>query len=130
MRNAYETQSPSPVLQFPSPARSQEQRGLELLVEARLRQLGRVIEELRNTTYLTLLNEKGDAREAMEELLVKQATLRWIVRVARRSEGSARERLWAHIEKALSDLERLADSLRELKPVGASSVSPEAVEDL
>ena len=129
MRHAYETQSPSPVLHFPAPSRPQEQHQLELTVEARLRQLGRAIEELRNTAYLTLLNEKGDAREAMEELLVKQATLRWIVRVAKRSEGSARLRLWGHIEKALSDLERLADSLRELKPAGASAVSSELLEE-
>lgn len=129
MRHAYEIQSPSPVLHFPAPSRPQEQHGLELTVEARLRQLGRVIEELRNTAYLTLLNEKGDAREAMEELLVKQATLRWIVRVAKRSEGSARLRLWGHIEKALSDLERLADSLRELKPACAPAASSELPEE-
>jgi hypothetical protein len=56
-----------------------------------------------------LLAEKPFAREALQELIVKEAALRWIVRVATLSSGEVRTRLWADIDKALDDLELIID---------------------
>jgi hypothetical protein len=122
MRVAHQIESRSTVLQFPRPKRDREQKQLEISVETRLRQLGDEVKSLCDEPYLKLLNERGYAREAVEELVVKETTLGWIVRVAKHSHGAARERLWAHIEKALCDLKELSEALRELKPEGAISV--------
>jgi hypothetical protein len=125
MRSAHPMESPSPVIQFPLPKWGGEQQQLERNVEARLRQLGDCVKDLCDEPYLKLLNERGYAREAVEELVVKETTLGWIVRVAKHSHGAARERLWAHIEQALSDLERLAESLHELRPADVISIAAE-----
>jgi hypothetical protein len=125
MKSVYQVESPSPVIQFPLPQWEREQQQLERNVEARLRQLSDYVKDLCDEPYLKLLNEKGYAREAVEELAVKETTLSWIVRVAKHSHGAARERLWAHIAQALSDLERLAESLRELRPADAISMAAE-----
>jgi hypothetical protein len=56
-----------------------------------------------------VLVEKRPVREALEELMVKEAALQWIVRVASHSEGRVREKLWADIDKAVADLEKVAN---------------------
>ena len=56
-----------------------------------------------------LLAEKPFAREALQELVVKEAGLRWIVRVATLSTGEKRARLWADVDQALDDLELIID---------------------
>jgi hypothetical protein len=82
-------------------------------IEVRLRELGRVINDLMDAPYPGLLRERGRIREALEELTVKETTLRWIIRVARSTEGSVQRRLWSDIDKALSDLEKIAESIAE-----------------
>ena len=54
-----------------------------------------------------LLAEKPFARELLQELVVKEAALRWIVRVATLSNENVRARLWADIDKALDNLDLL-----------------------
>jgi hypothetical protein len=64
---------------------------------------------LTTSTANLLLAEKPFAREALQELVVKEAALRWIVRVATLSSGDVRARLWADIDEALDDLELIID---------------------
>ena len=56
-----------------------------------------------------MLAEKPFARELLQELIVKEAALRWIVRVAILSNENVRARLWADIDKALDDLDLIVD---------------------
>lgn len=74
-------------------------------IKARLRAITSFVEGLNTSTVNLLLAEKPFAREALQELVVKEAALRWFVRVAIMSNDKVRTRLWADIEKALEDLE-------------------------
>ena len=73
----------------------------ENLIKARLQTITGFVEGLTTSTVNLLLAEKPSAREALQELVVKEAALRWIVRVATLSNGDVRARLWADIDKAL-----------------------------
>jgi hypothetical protein len=126
MSNVLSAEGQDSVLQFPRrPESSGGQRQQEKNIEARLLRLSDSVKALCEEPYLKLLNDKDYAREALEELIVKETTLGWIVRVAKRSEQRARVRLWVHIEQALADLERLAGSLQELKPEGIIPTTPD-----
>ncbi len=105
------------VLPFPKARPTTRQRQAEREIESRLQVLGTVIENLTNAPYPGLLRDRGSIREALEELIVKETTLRWIVRVAKSTEGAVREKLWSDIEKAVTDLEKIADSV--MQPVSA-----------
>jgi hypothetical protein len=82
-------------------------------IEVRLRDLGKMIDDLMDAPYPGLLRERVRIREALEELTVKETTLRWIIRVARSAEGAVQRRLWSDIDKALTDLEKIAESMAE-----------------
>jgi hypothetical protein len=73
-------------------------------------ELTNLVEGFANSPFNLLLVEKISAHEALEELIVKEAALGWIVRVASRSNGPIREKLWADIDRALTDLEKIAES--------------------
>jgi hypothetical protein len=81
----------------------------EIHIKARLRAISSFVEGLNTSTVNLLLAEKPFAREALQELVVKEAALRWFVRVAIISNDKVRARLWADIEKALDDLESIMD---------------------
>jgi hypothetical protein len=81
----------------------------EDLIKARLQTITSFVEGLTTSTVNLLLAEKPFAREALQELVVKEAALRWIVRVATLSSGDVRARLWADIDEALDDLELIID---------------------
>jgi hypothetical protein len=81
----------------------------EDLIKARLQTITGFVESLTTSTVNLLLAEKPFAREALQELVVKEAALRWIVRVATLSSGDVRARLWADIDEALDDLELIID---------------------
>jgi hypothetical protein len=81
----------------------------EDLIKARLQTITSFVEGLTTSTVNLLLAEKPSAREALQELVVKEAALRWIVRVATLSNGDVRARLWADIDKALDNLELIID---------------------
>jgi hypothetical protein len=91
-------------------------------VEVRLRELGQVINDLMDAPYPGLLRERVRIREALEELTVKETTLRWIIRVARSTEGAVQRRLWSDIDRALTDLEKIAESIAE--PASSASSAP------
>jgi hypothetical protein len=78
-------------------------------IKARLVTITSFVERLNTTTVNLLLAEKPVVREALQELVVKEAALQWIVRVATLSKGEVRARLWADIDKALDDLELTMD---------------------
>src|SRR5580692_11961382 len=78
-------------------------------IKARLQAITSFVEGLNTSTVNLLLAEKPFAREALQELVVKEAALRWFVRVAIMSNEKVRARLWTDIEKALDDLEFIMD---------------------
>jgi hypothetical protein len=111
MKKAHVQQRPgtmAPVLAFPH---AEERASLERSIEARLGDLKEFVDEYTDAASNLLLIEKIPVREAVEELIVKVSALEWIVHVAKRFAGGMRERLWADIDKALSDLERTAESV-------------------
>lgn len=86
-----------------------DQTEKENQIKARLQAITSFVEGLNTSTVNLLLAEKPFAREALQELVVKEAALRWFVRVATISNEKVRARLWADIEKALDDLEFIMD---------------------
>jgi hypothetical protein len=109
MKNAVHAEHSAKIIHFPGA----EKILAEDDIEARLRNLGDVINDLLDAPYPGLLRERGRIRKALEELTVKEATLRWIIRIARTTEGAVQQRLWADIDRALTDLERIADSITQ-----------------
>jgi len=81
----------------------------EDLIKARLQTITSFVEGLTTSTVNLLLAEKPSAREALQELVVIEAALRWIVRVAILSNENVRARLWADIDKALDNLDLIID---------------------
>jgi hypothetical protein len=78
-------------------------------IKARLQTITSFVEGLNTSTVDLLLAEKPFARELLHELIVKEAALRWIVRVAILSNENVRARLWADIDKALDNLDLIVD---------------------
>ena len=78
-------------------------------IKTRLKIITSFVERLNITTVNLLLAEKPVVREALQELVVKEAALLWIVRVATLSNGKVRARLWADIDEALDDLKLTMD---------------------
>jgi hypothetical protein len=87
----------------------QEGALFEGLIKARLQTITCFVQGLTTSTVNLLLAEKPFAREALQGLVVKEAALRWIVRVATLSSGDVRTRLWADIDRALDDLELIIE---------------------
>jgi len=81
-------------------------------IELRLQELGNFVKSLMDASCVGLLTKDNPNRAAIEELAVKQSSLCWIVRVAKRSEDSVRQRLWRDVEKAVTALEKLAEAIR------------------
>ncbi len=98
--------------------RSEQQREFENNVQSRLNDLSIAVIGLVDTPYPSLLRERDALRPKLEELIVQEAALSWIVRVAKRTEGAVRERLWLDIEKALGGLEKTAEELTHAGCVG------------
>ena len=86
-----------------------DETAIENRIKARLQAITTFVEGLNTSTLNLLLAEKPFAREALQELVVKEAALRWFIRVATISNNRVRARLWADIEKALDDLEFIMD---------------------
>ncbi|MGH9746069.1 MAG: hypothetical protein ACRD59_08175 [Candidatus Acidiferrales bacterium] len=101
------------VLDFPQ--HDDENAIFENDVKARLQELTEFVEGFTGSTVNLLLVEKASAREILEELVVKEAALRWIVRVATLSSEPVRERLWADIDRAVTDLEKTARLLKRAR---------------
>jgi hypothetical protein len=78
-------------------------------IKARLQTITSFVEGLNTSTVDLLLAEKPFSCELLQELVVKEAALRWIVRVAILSNENVRARLWADIDKALDNLDLIID---------------------
>lgn len=115
MSNEVEVRDSAKVLPFPDSRPVEKRRLIEKMIERRMQRLGNLIKGLIDAPYPGLLSDREDIREALEELVVKETTLRWIVRIAKGTEGAVRERLWSDIIKAVADLEAVADSVRHAK---------------
>ena len=98
----------SGVIEFPKISeRDQHERE----IETRLRDLTALVADLTDSGFGALLSEEASTREAFEELRVKEIALRWIIRVARHSDGAVREKLWTDVEEAVAGLEITAELL-------------------
>jgi hypothetical protein len=98
----------SRVIEFPKMVDHGKQ---ELEIETRLRDLTALVADLTDSGYGVLLLQAPSTREAFEELRVKEAALRWIIRVAKHSDGVVREKLWSEVENAVGSLEKTAELL-------------------
>ena len=98
----------SRVIEFPGINDTDQQ---EHEIEMRLRDLTALVGDLSESGYGVLLAEDKSTQEAFNELRVKVAALRWIIRVAKHVTGAVREKLWTDVEEALSGLEKTADLL-------------------
>jgi len=98
----------SRVIEFP---KMSERDPYEQEIETRLRDLTALVADLTDSGYGVLLSQDRLTKEAFEELRIKEAALRWIVRVARHSDGSVREKLWSDVEDAVAGLEKTAELL-------------------
>ena len=98
----------SGVIEFP---RIDQANQRERQIEIRLRDLTALVADLTDSGFSVLLAEEASTREAFDEIRVKEAALRWIVRVAKHSTGPVREKLWSDVEEAILGLEKTAGLL-------------------
>lgn len=98
----------SSVIQFPC---TDEASQREQQIEIRLRDLTALVADLTDSGFSVLLAEEASTREAFDEIRVKEAALRWIIRVAKHSTDPVREKLWSDVEEAISGLETTAGLL-------------------
>jgi hypothetical protein len=90
---------------------AEEPELVEEIFEPRLQRLGRLVKDLAGSAYPLLVIETARIRQGLGELVVKEEAMRWILRMAKDCEGPVRRKLLAHAADALSDLERIAESL-------------------
>ena len=103
--------NPAARLQPRTAQRIDEQIQFENYVESRANNLSRLVNRLAESPFPTLRSDAHSMDEELEALLVKEARLRWLVRVARYSEGANREALWLEAEKVLVELEKTAEAV-------------------
>lgn len=94
---------------------AQDNSRYEEKIEARLAHLSHSVEQFVESLPAALLAEQSATRELLEELVVKQSALQWIVRVAKHSEPGIGGRLWADIEQSLAGLEKMLEQLPRLQ---------------
>jgi hypothetical protein len=91
--------------------RSEERRLLENRIESRARDVTRQVNALAQSVFPGLWKDGDPIDGELNALLVTEARLRWLVRVAKYSEGANREALWLEVVKVLVQLERAAQAL-------------------
>jgi hypothetical protein len=96
---------------------AQDQSLFEAEIDARLARLSRAVEQFVESLPAALLSEHTSTRELLEELVVKQSALQWIVRVAKHSEPGIRQRMWADIDQSVAGLERSLELLPRLQQI-------------
>lgn len=122
------------ILQFPQADRNddneREKTGnaeFENEVKERLQQVTELVAGFATSPSNLVLVEKKPVREALEELMVKEAALQWIVRVASHSEGPVREKLWDDIDKAVLSLEKIANVYKTYAKMVINYASPSRI---
>jgi hypothetical protein len=108
------------VIEFPQISTNNQH---EQVIETRLRNLTVLVADLTESGYGILLLQETSTREAFNELRVKEAALRWIIRVAKHSTGAVREKLWSEIEQAVYGLEKTAQLLLQSGLAGRQSAT-------
>jgi hypothetical protein len=88
-----------------------ERQQFENRIESRSKDVARQVTSLAESLFPGVWKDGDPIDEELEALLVKEARLRWLVRVARYSEGANREGLWLEAEKVLVELEKAAEAL-------------------
>lgn len=96
-------------------------------VKERLQQVTELVAGFATSPSNLVLVEKKPVREALEELMVKEAALQWIVRVASHSEGPVREKLWDDIDKAVLSLEKIANVYKTYAKMVINYASPSRI---
>lgn len=86
-------------------------RQFENRVESRWKDVASVVSSLAGSLFSGLREYADPTDKVLETLLAKEARLRWLVRVAKYSEGTNREALWREVEKQLLYLEEDVDEL-------------------
>jgi hypothetical protein len=80
-------------------------------IESRSKSVASLITALTGSLFSVFPNDGDPTDEILETLLVKESKLRWLVRVAKYSNGANREALWREAEKELVRLEHDAEGL-------------------
>jgi len=88
-----------------------KQRQFENRIESRSNILASRVTVLAQTHFPSLRGDHDAIEEELEALMAKEAGLRWLVRVAKYSEGANREALWREAEKRLVTLEKAAEAM-------------------
>lgn len=130
-----ESETPRKVLQFPHIDKDiisnelEQNANIEFEhgVKDRLQQVTNLVAGFATSPSNLVLVEKRPVREALEELMVKEAALQWIVRVASHSEGPVREKLWDDIDKAVLSLEKIANVYKTYAKMVISYASPSRI---
>ncbi|MGH9714547.1 MAG: hypothetical protein ACRD5M_14730 [Candidatus Acidiferrales bacterium] len=87
------------------------QKRFEKHIESRSTEIAKLVAMLAESRYPGL-RKYGDLRgDELEDLLLKEARLRWVVRVAKYSEAANRRALWLEAEKELAQLEKAAEAM-------------------
>lgn len=87
-----------------------KQRQYENRIESRSNILSSLVTLLAKSSYPNVRGDGEDVDRELETLLAKEAQLRWLVRVAKYSEGANREALWREAERKLEALEKAAEA--------------------
>jgi hypothetical protein len=97
--------------------RIEERRQFENRIEYRSKDVTRQVNALAESVFPGLWKDGDPIDTELEALLVTEARLRWLVRVAKYSEGTNREALWLETEKVLVQLEKAAEALSRFECV-------------
>jgi hypothetical protein len=84
-------------------------------IESRVRALTEATEGFITSLPAALLAGHPASRDIIEELAVKLSALQWIVRVAKRCEGTIRKKLWSDVNQCLTGLEKTAEQMPHLE---------------
>jgi hypothetical protein len=103
--------NPAGILRGGEAKRIEEQRQFENRIESRSKAVARQVTALAGSIFPGLRKDGDPIDQELEALLVKDARLRWLVRVAKYSEGANRQALWLEAEKVLVQLEKAAEAL-------------------
>lgn len=82
-----------------------ELQSREAEIEARIRQLGKQIDDLNSDSRLVWLKTGPHIYNAEFDLSVKIEAVRWMLRIAKNMQASARDAMFARIQTALGQLE-------------------------
>ena len=95
--------------------RIEDQHHFERNIEYRSNIVSKRVAALAESRFPGLRKFGDSGGDELEDLLVREARLRWLVRVARYSQAPSREPLWREAERALLALERITEAISRRK---------------